>query len=105
MGPGNMSSCESFLLMMRQAGATLVGEKSYGASGNPKPHDLGNGVTVYLSSWNDMLPDGTPLEGRGVAPDVTVKATPAELEKGDSILDAALKILRARSTAPSTAPH
>jgi hypothetical protein len=94
MGRGNMSSNESFLLMMRQAGATLVGDRSYGASGNPKPFDLGNGVTAYLSSWNDLLPDGTPLEGKGVRPDVTVETTPQQLEKTDAVLEAALKILR-----------
>jgi hypothetical protein len=94
MGPANMSSCESFLLMMKHAGATLVGERSYGSSGNPQPHDLGNGVTVYLSSWKDMLPDGTPLEGKGVAPDVEVKSTPADFASTDPILDVALKLAR-----------
>ena len=94
MGPANMSSCESFLLMMKQAGATLVGERSYGSSGNPKPHDLGNGVTVFLSSWKDLLPDGTTLEGKGVAPDVEVKSKPAEFATTDPVLEAALKLAR-----------
>jgi 3-keto-disaccharide hydrolase/Peptidase family S41 len=95
MGPANMSSCESFLLMMRQAPrARLFGEQSYGSSGNPKPHDLGNGVRVFLPSWRDMLPDGALLECRGVAPDVEVKTEPADFAKTDPVLDAALKWLR-----------
>lgn len=54
-GPAVMSSCEAFLLMMKQVpGCKLVGENSYGGSGNPKPTDLGNGVTVFLPSWKDM---------------------------------------------------
>ena len=95
MGPQNMSSCESFLLMMKQAkGCVLVGEKSWGSSGNPKPFDLGNGVTALIPSWKDLLPDGTVLEARGIEPDVAVPAKPADFEKRDPVLDAALKHLR-----------
>lgn len=74
MGPANMSSNESFLRMMRHAGgAKLVGEKSYGSSGNPKPFDLGCGIMLMLPSWLDSDVDGTPTEGRGVTPDVRVE--------------------------------
>jgi C-terminal processing protease CtpA/Prc len=41
-----------------------------------------------------MLPDGTELEGKGVAPDITVKATPTDLEASDPVLDEGLKQLR-----------
>jgi len=95
MGPQNMSSCESFLLMMKQAkDCVLIGEKSWGSSGNPKPFDLGNGVTALIPSWKDMLPDGTVLEARGIEPDVAVSAKPADFDKHDPVLDAALKHLR-----------
>ncbi|MCP3903433.1 MAG: hypothetical protein GY715_07330 [Planctomycetes bacterium] len=73
MGPANMSSCEAFLLMMRQApNCTLIGARSYGSSGNPQPRELPNGVTVMLPVWKSLLPDGTELEGVGIAPDVEV---------------------------------
>lgn len=66
MGPANLSSCESFLLMMKQGkNVTLMGTKSGGSSGNPKPFELENGVMLYVPSWKDMLPDGSPLEGAG----------------------------------------
>jgi hypothetical protein len=95
MGPAVMSSCESFLLMMKQVpGCKLVGENSYGSSGNPKPTDLGNGVTVFLPSWKDMRPDGTCFEGEGIAPDILVKTTETELNSRDAVLEAALKWLR-----------
>jgi carboxyl-terminal processing protease len=95
MGRANMSSCESFLLMMKQApDCTLVGEPSYGSSGNPKPHDLGNGVTAYLSSWTDMTPDGTPLEGKGIQADVPVKTKPEDFAAADPVLTEALKVAR-----------
>lgn len=97
MGPANMSSCEAFLLMMKQVGGCkLVGETSYGGSGNPKPVNLGNGVSVFLPSWKAMRPDGTCFEGEGIRPDVIVEASEVELISRDPVLEAALKLLRQR---------
>ncbi len=94
-GPVVMSSCEAFLLMMKQVpGCKLVGEKSQGSSGNPKPIELGNGVTVYLPSWKSMRPDGTFFETEGIAADIEVKTTQAELQRKDAVIEAALKFLR-----------
>lgn len=85
-----MSSCESFLLMMRHgAKATLIGEKSWGTSGNPKPVELSCGVTVVLSSWQDYQPDGTLLEGKGIEPDVVVRSTAEERVTKDPVLEEA----------------
>jgi C-terminal processing protease CtpA/Prc len=67
-----MSSNESFLLMMRAAGAKLLGGRSFGSSGNPLPHRLSNGVVVNLPSWREYQSNGTPLEGNGILPDRTV---------------------------------
>jgi len=94
-GPVVMSSCEAFLLMMKQVpGAVLVGAPSQGSSGNPKPHDLRNGVTVFLPSWKSMLPDGAEFEGIGIAPDIEVKAAPRDFASADPVLEAALAQLR-----------
>jgi hypothetical protein len=96
MGPANMSSNESFLLMMRQAArCVLVGEKSYGSSGNPQEHCLPNGVQVYLPSWQDFTPTGKLLEGAGVTPDIRVPGGPEAFTKQDPVLEAALRRLRA----------
>ncbi|MFH1744459.1 MAG: S41 family peptidase [bacterium] len=95
MGQANMSSCEAFLLMMKQApSCTLVGDRSFGSSGNPKAFPLANGVTVYLPSWKAMRPDGTVFEGEGIAPDVLIEATEEDFRQGDPVLDAALEFLR-----------
>jgi hypothetical protein len=92
-----MSSNESFVLMMQQApDCTVVGQRTYGSSGNPKPHELGNGVTIVVPSWQDLRLDGTCFEGEGLAPDVEVGFDPAELEARDPILERALELLRAR---------
>ncbi len=91
----NMSSCEAFLLMMKQAeSCTLVGQRSYGSSGNPKTHGLSNGVEVIVPSWMAMEPDGTCFEGKGIAPDVEVEVTAEDLKQRDPILERALSILR-----------
>lgn len=93
MGPVNMSSAEAFLLMMRQVpGCRLIGQTSFGASGNPQPHQLANGVTVYLPSWNAMLPDGTSFECKGITPDVEVKIS-GNIAASDPALTKAIEIV------------
>jgi len=95
MGQGCMSSCEAFLLMMKQVpDCTLIGEKSYGSSGNPKPTALPNGVTVYLPSWKSLQPDGEPFEGVGLEPDVRVRAIERDFLERDPVVETALKRLR-----------
>lgn len=99
IGPKVGSSAESFVLMMKHgAAAKLVGGVTKGSSGRPMPHQLGNGVTVYLSSWEDQLPDGTVLEGRGVRPDIVIKTTLRDLETSDPTLDAARKPFRGKES-------
>jgi hypothetical protein len=95
MGPVNMSSCESFLLMMKQVPrCKLVGATSYGSSGNPQGYGLPNGVIVYLPSWKDMTPEGGMFEGKGLAPDEAVKTEAKDFEERDRVLEAALHLLR-----------
>ena len=104
IGPKIVSSAESFVLMMKHgAGAKLIGDATGGSSGRPQPHQLGNGVTVYLSSWEDQLPDGTLIEGKGVRPDLIIKTTLDGLQKSDPVLDAALKTLKSKAAAATPA--
>jgi len=92
IGPGVMSSDEAYVLMMRAAGATLVGAPTYGSTGNPHPHELSNGVTVLLPSWRATDLDGNDIEGVGVQPDIRVEAE--SNSDSDPIIDAALENLR-----------
>lgn len=95
MGPANMSSCEAFLLMMKQVKqARLIGQNSYGSSGNPQPYEIGAGITVNLPSWQALTPDGKQLEGNGITPDELIETKPADFETGDPVISAALKWLR-----------
>jgi len=100
MGPRCVSSNESFLLMMKTVpGCKLIGEHSRGASGNPKPVRLANDVVVNLSSWRDMLPDGTCFEGIGIKPDIEVRTTPADFVARDPALEAAIAYLSGKPLA------
>ncbi len=95
MGPLNMSSCEAFLLMMKQAPqAVLVGDRSYGSSGNPQQHALVPGLVVHLPSWQALRPDGTCFEGEGIEPHIPVSAKPEDFVEGDPVLAEALVRLR-----------
>jgi peroxiredoxin len=95
MGQANLSSCEAFLLMMKQVpSCKLIGERSYGSSGNPKPYDLGNEVTVWLPSWKALRPDGSCFEGQGIEPDITVRANERQLREKDLILESAIRCLK-----------
>ena len=52
---------------------TTVGQPTRGASGNPQPVQLPNGVDVYFSRWMSLNPDGTPIEDEGVQPEILVE--------------------------------
>jgi C-terminal processing protease CtpA/Prc len=95
-----MSSNESFVMMLRQArDCVVVGQPTFGSSGNPKPFDLGNGVTAFVPSWQDLRLDETVVEGEGIAPDEFVPCTPDDLQARDPIFEKALELLRAKTAA------
>jgi len=95
VGPGTVSSCESFAMMMRQVpGCKLIGQRTAGASGNSKPVALGNGVVLFVPTWWDMELDGACLEGRGLQPDVEVDAASGLAAGRDPVLAAAVELLR-----------
>jgi len=94
-GPVVMSSNESFVLMMQQVpNAKVVGMKTYGSSGNPVPHKLSNGVTVYLPSWQAYTLDGKLIEGSGIDPDIEIVTSRKDFEKGDVLIQKVLKMIK-----------
>lgn len=94
-GPVVMSSNESFVLMMKQVpNAKVVGMKTYGSSGNPVPHKLSNGVTVYLPSWQAYTLDGKLIEGSGVEPDIEIVTSRKDFEKEDILIRKVLKMIK-----------
>lgn len=91
-GPYCASSTEGFLAMMRALPNVItMGQPSRGASGNPAPFEVLPGVKVWASRWRSLLPDGSCIEGAGIAPRVVVDASH---EKADPTLERALAELR-----------
>jgi carboxyl-terminal processing protease len=101
IGPGAVSSGEGFVeMMICLPNVTTVGMPTRGASGNPKTKPLGrSGLTVYYSSWVDMLPNGKTIEGVGIPPDIRVDLTTAAYAATDPTLEKGLEVLRSKVAA------
>ena len=90
-GPWCMSSTEGFLLVMRAAGHQTVGMRTRGASANPRPFPLIDGVEAWTSTWRQMDLTGKGIEGVGIAPAVEVSGSHL---KRDPTLEKALELIR-----------
>lgn len=76
LGPGCVSSGEGMAQMLDVLPhARSVGQPTRGASGFPTHLPLPNDFDVWYSTWKNQQADGTPLEGRGVQPDLLVDHT------------------------------
>jgi C-terminal processing protease CtpA/Prc len=98
IGPRAVSSGEGFVQMMQcLPHVTTVGARTRGSSGNPAAFALpGMDVTVWYSRWVDLLPDGTPVEGKGMAPTVAVDAPAAAYRDRDPPWEKAVELLRGK---------
>ena len=77
--------------------ATLVGQPTRGSSGNPRPFNLpGLDLTVWYSRWIDLLPDGTTVEGKGIAPQVLVNEPP-EAYRAHPTWEKAIEVMREKA--------
>ncbi|MCB9834099.1 MAG: hypothetical protein H6807_16680 [Planctomycetes bacterium] len=96
IGPGILSSAEALVLMFRALPqSTLIGNPTGGSSGNPQPHDLGFGLQLNLPSWIAYDAEGRPFEGCGIAPDLVVPCSMADLRAGrDPVLERGIAFLR-----------
>jgi len=100
IGPRSVSSGEGFVQMMKcLLNVTTVGARTRGSSGNPAPFKLpGVAVTAWYSRWVDLMPDGTPIEDAGIAPDVAVNAAPESYKEKDPTWDKAIEVLRRKAS-------
>jgi len=72
-GRGVFSSNESFISAMREVPrGVIVGDTTGGGTGNPVAVPYYQGWKVWVSRWFATTPDGAPIEGRGIPPDVAV---------------------------------
>ncbi|HSS49191.1 MAG TPA: S41 family peptidase, partial [Thermoanaerobaculia bacterium] len=96
---GCASSCEDFLMPLKESKrARILGQASYGSTGQPYMVDFGNGITFRVSTRRVYFPDGSPFEGVGIAPDVEARPTLDDLRHGtDSMLAKALEMARSEA--------
>jgi carboxyl-terminal processing protease len=88
---GCYSACEDFVMPFKVTHrALIVGQTTGGSTGNATMIDLGQGMMVMVGVKRVSFPDGSPLEGVGIKPDVEVEPTVEDLRAGkDTVLEAA----------------
>lgn len=96
IGPRAMSSGEGLVKMFAALPqVTTVGSRTRGSSGNPKPFELkGTGIHVWFSRWVDQMPDGTPVEGRGIAPMIEATFPLSAFGAKDPVFEKGLEVLK-----------
>ncbi len=94
------SACESFAMPFKDAGrARLIGEDTAGTYAETVHPELESGMEWSIATSQEDFPDGSPFEGVGITPDVSVRNTAEDLKKGnDRVLEKALEIATGDST-------
>jgi C-terminal processing protease CtpA/Prc len=73
----------------------IVGEASGGSTGQPLFFELPGGGNARVCTKRDTYPDGTEWVGNGIAPDILVRPTVADIRAGrDTVLERALELLK-----------
>ena len=94
--PRTFSAAEDFLVVFASAKrGKLVGETTAGSTGNPLLIKLPGGGMAFICTKDDSFPDGRVFEGVGIAPDVPVAQTIADIRAGrDAVLEKAVEVLK-----------
>ncbi|HEX6832964.1 MAG TPA: S41 family peptidase [Rudaea sp.] len=98
IGPRTFSAGEDFVasFQMLQRGP-LIGEPTAGSTGQPLLIDLPGGGSARICAKRDEYPDGTSFVGTGIAPEIAVPRTIADLRAHrDGALERAKSELRQR---------
>ena len=82
----------------------VLGEPTAGQARGSRLERLPDGSRLLLPISDVLLPDGEPLEGRGVQPDVRMVRSLAWSANADEPWDAALQALVARMACPEHLP-
>lgn len=82
MSNGSASGSEVLAGALRDHGrAQLVGQQSFGKGSVNHIRELSNGGALYVTIARWLTPNGTLIEGVGLAPDVPIEQTPEELNE------------------------
>lgn len=94
-GAKTFSAAEDFLMsfVTLQRG-TVIGSATAGSTGMPMSFKLPGGGSARICVKHDSFPDGREFVGKGIAPDMEIAPTVADLRAGrDVVLDKAVAVL------------
>jgi C-terminal processing protease CtpA/Prc len=93
---GCASSCEDFVMPLKESHrATIVGNRTYGSSGQPITRKISDDITYRVSAKRMFFGDGSPFEGIGIQPEIKVVPTLQQIrENEDPVLAKALELAR-----------
>lgn len=96
IGPRTISAAEDFVVSFEaMKRGILVGRKTAGSTGQPLGFKLPGGGFARICTARDTFPDGRTFVGEGIAPQVTVTPTVADIRAGrDPAVAAAVVALR-----------
>lgn len=92
-GPRTFSAAEDMAMAfaVSQRGV-IIGQTTAGSTGQPLMFHLPGGGMARICAKRDTWPDGSPLVGVGVAPDIDVAPSVSDIQAGrDPVMEAAMK--------------
>ena len=99
IGHNTASAAEDFLIYAdNQPHMTIMGEPSFGSTGQPMMFDMPGGGSARICTKKDTYPDGRAFVGVGVQPDIFVSKTLSDFkEDKDPGLKKAVEFLKQQS--------
>ncbi len=90
------SAAEGFSDLLKGNGSgTVVGERTFGSTGQPLFFDLPGGGRCRICTIQTRFPDGTEFVGPGIEPDIPVERTIKGIAEGkDEVLEKGLETLK-----------
>ncbi|MCD4774620.1 MAG: hypothetical protein K8S15_01050 [Candidatus Aegiribacteria sp.] len=94
-GRGTQGAAEQLVLLLRtQQHVTVIGDTTAGFANPAVSFNLTNGCTIEIPEMVTYSPDTTLILNSGIAPDIFIPVSEADLEAGvDPVFDAALGII------------
>ncbi len=95
-GPRTFSAAEDMAMAfaVSQRGV-IIGETTAGSTGQPLMFHLPGGGMARICAKRDTWPDGSPLVGVGVTPDIEVAPSVSDIKAGrDPVMEAAMNWIR-----------
>ncbi len=96
IGHNTASAAEDFLIYAdKQSHMTKIGENTFGSTGQPYMFDLPGGGSARVCTKKDTYPDGREFVGYGIKPDIEVKRTLDDYQRGkDRVLERSIDYLK-----------